>query len=323
MTLALTLGLAAALIAVLMPRLLLRPLATTAPRSMVALWLGSIAAFFLLAVSAVVVAAWPRHAPGESLTDVWIRCLSSAQHTMRPWVTEIIISVAVAVASYIAVRVAIVSSRHRRSRLQLLDYHHDIVTVLARTGQQDGPYPILWLDHPLPFAYSIAGNPGFVVATEGLKKCLTSSEAQAVLDHERAHLNGRHHRILAVCEVLACALPFVPLMTQAPTAIAALVELDADQTAATASGAAVLRSALSRVIEQQQSTITPRPSQGCATHRAHTTTDRRLRTLGAPLTPHPTALTYTAYAVMPAAIAATAAVATMAALSALFCTIVS
>ncbi|ETD33823.1 M56 family metallopeptidase [Williamsia sp. D3] len=321
MTLAITLGLAAALIAVLIPQLLLGPLATAGPRAMVALWLGSIAAFFLLAASAVVVAAWPRHAPGENLTDVWIRCLSSAQHTMRPWVSEIVISLAVTVAVCSAVRVAVISSRHRRSRLQVLDYHHDIVTVLARPGHQEGPYPVLWLDHPLPFAYSIAGNPGFVVATEGLKSCLTSSEAQAVLDHERAHLNGRHHRILALCEVLASALPFVPLMTHAPTAIAALVELDADQTAATATSPAVLRSALSRVIEQQ-STASLSPGQGC-TARTQTTTDRRLRTLAGPLASHPTALAYTAYAVMPAAISALTAVTTMAALSALFCTIAS
>ncbi|XGU21755.1 M48 family metalloprotease [Rhodococcus sp. 3Y1] len=65
-------------------------------------------------------------------------------------------------------------------------------------------------------AYSVAGKPGFVVATQGLSSALSGGERDAVLAHERAHLSGGHHRIVGACEVLAAVLPRVPLFAAAP-----------------------------------------------------------------------------------------------------------
>ena len=103
---------------------------------------------------------------------------------------------------------------------------------------------VLWLDHPMPMAYSVAGRPGFVVATKGLSDCLTASEREAVIAHERAHLRGHHHRIINVCEVFAKALPVIPLFKAAPAAVRRLVELAADDRAAQATSPDAVRSAL-------------------------------------------------------------------------------
>jgi beta-lactamase regulating signal transducer with metallopeptidase domain len=68
-----------------------------------------------------------------------------------------------------------------------------------------------------------------------------------VLEHERAHVRGRHHLVLAISEMTAWAAPFVPLLRQAPAALADLVELAADATAARVCGARVVHDALTKV----------------------------------------------------------------------------
>jgi Zn-dependent protease with chaperone function len=324
-TLAATLALAAVLIGVVMPRVLaMQPLAVP-PRLMMVGWLASIATFFFLALSAGVVVAWPDHAPAESLTDIWIRCLSSAQHTMAPWVSEIAVGGVAVVAVFFLGRFTAVGRRQRRSRTKIRGYHDDVLTVLARTRQDPGSrYRELWLDHPLPFAYSVAGSPGLVVATEGLYTCLTPTEAAAVLEHERAHLHGRHHRIVALSALLARTLPIVPLLARAPGALAMLVELDADRAAARTTSRAAVRSALCRVLQQQATNPTMHGvGYHAAAHDIQTTNDRRLHVLAAETSPSPRPLTYAAAAVLPIAGAALAATISMAAASAAYCALIA
>lgn len=81
----------------------------------------------------------------------------------------------------------------------------------------------------------------------GLADQLTPAEVAAVLEHERAHVRGRHHLLLAAAETVAGALPFLPLAREAPTALRDLVELAADATAARHCGARVLHDALTKV----------------------------------------------------------------------------
>lgn len=325
MTLAVTLALAAALVGVIMPRVLALHPPAAPPRLMLVGWLASIAAFIFLALSAVVVVAWPDHAPAEGITDIWIRCLSSAQHTMAPWVSEIALGAAVLVAAFFLGRFTAVGRRQHRSRTKVRGYHDNVLTVVARTRHEPGSrYPVLWLDHPLPFAYSIAGSPGLVIATEGLNTCLTPAEAAAVLEHERAHLHGRHHRILALCAILARTLPMVPLITRAPAAISMLVELDADRAAARRTSPADVRSALCRVLAEQGDSPAVHAVGYAPTARdIEATNDRRLQVLSAVTAPSPRHLTYAAAALLPLTAAAVSAVIAMATLSAVYCIFVT
>ena len=56
-------------------------------------------------------------------------------------------------------------------------------------------------------------------------------QLDAVLAHERAHLTGRHHRLLALARIGRGVLPFLPLMRDAEEQVARLVELHADDAA--------------------------------------------------------------------------------------------
>jgi hypothetical protein len=66
----------------------------------------------------------------------------------------------------------------------------------------------------------------------------------AVLSHERAHLEGRHHLLVSLTDALRTALPFVPLFAQGPRTVRELVELAADVTAVRHCGVSAVRTAL-------------------------------------------------------------------------------
>nr|WP_248782549.1 M48 family metalloprotease [Lentzea albidocapillata] len=92
--------------------------------------------------------------------------------------------------------------------------------MLRLAGRREpGAHPTVWLDHDRPLAFSLPGKPGLVVATEGLRRHLTPEEVDAVLDHERAHLNGRHHLLVAAADAVAAALPILPLFKRAASSI--------------------------------------------------------------------------------------------------------
>lgn len=102
---------------------------------------------------------------------------------------------------------------------------------------------VIWLREPAPVAYSFGGRRGAIVATAGVRR-LARRERDAVLAHERAHLRGRHHLLVLGADVLATALPFVPLCRRAPGAVRVLVELAADASAARRHGPEPVRAAL-------------------------------------------------------------------------------
>ncbi len=245
MIVALTLLVAAGIMAVAMPALLAPLSRRVSPVLALTAWIGSIAGVFFLVGSAVTVLLWPGHAPAEGLLELAIRCLGSLQHAAQPWIGEAVAGASAVLAVSAMARVMRSAHRQLRARSKVRDYHRDVIAVVARTDA--GPEPIMWLDHPMPLAYSIDGRPGYVVATEGLLAHLGAEEQRAVLAHERAHLRGHHHRIVNSCEILATAFPFVPLFTAAPPTVRVLVEVAADRVAAKLTSAETVRSALSTV----------------------------------------------------------------------------
>ncbi|NUT96264.1 MAG: M56 family metallopeptidase, partial [Saccharothrix sp.] len=143
------------------------------------------------------------------------------------------------------VRLAVVSGRAARRRARVRREHLATLRVAAR--KEPGSPSTLWLDHDEPLAFCLAGTPGVVVATEGLHRHLTGDQVTAVLVHERAHLAGRHHPLIAVSEAISTVLPFLPLFRHGPGAVKALVELAADEAAVRACGVDAVRAALLRV----------------------------------------------------------------------------
>jgi Zn-dependent protease with chaperone function len=118
----------------------------------------------------------------------------------------------------------------------------------AQTARLAGrPEPALGavlLEHPEPAAYCVAGRDPTVILTTGAVAALNPAQLGAVLAHERAHLAGRHHRLLAMARIGRQVLPFVPLMRDADLQVARLVELHADDAATRASDPRSLATAL-------------------------------------------------------------------------------
>ena len=132
------------------------------------------------------------------------------------------------------------------------------VTHLRRTGQQalrhaqtarlvGRPEPALGavlVEHSQPAAYCVAGRHPTVILTTGAVQALDPGQLDAVLAHERAHLSGHHHRLLALARIGRQVLPFLPLMRDAEEHVARLVELHADDAATRARDPRSLATAL-------------------------------------------------------------------------------
>jgi Zn-dependent protease with chaperone function len=100
------------------------------------------------------------------------------------------------------------------------------------------------LDSPGAAAYCIAGRKPAVVVTRGAVDLLSAQQLDAVLAHERAHLEARHHRRSSAALAVARTLPFVPLLRATPGLVARLLEMEADALAADRHEPRVLASAL-------------------------------------------------------------------------------
>lgn len=205
-------------------------------------WLVSIAGVLLATGAGVLLLLLPDHGPSASLLALIDRCWSAIQHGSPPRVEEGAGMVGVALLVAFAARLVVVSVRGFRRRARKRQENLEVLRLVGRSVS--GPSDILWLAHDRPLAFSMAGSPGIVVATEGLARHLDHHAVAAVLAHERAHLAGRHHLLVAAADAVHATLPFVPLFRQAPRAIRDLVELAADVAAVRDCGAPAVRTAL-------------------------------------------------------------------------------
>jgi Zn-dependent protease with chaperone function len=118
-----------------------------------------------------------------------------------------------------------VTLRTLRSRRR----HRDLLDLLAT------PWPAVpgarVLDHPVPVAYCLPGLRSRLVLSAGVLDVLEPSAVAAVLAHERAHLRERHDLVVLPFVAWGATAPFVRGMVCAQLAVAALVEMRADDVA--------------------------------------------------------------------------------------------
>lgn len=246
MVVALALLAGSALVAFLVP-MGLRRLADTPvdPQALIVAWVLSAIGALGTATAGITVLLVPGHGVPGPLVAVVHGCWLALRHGSPP-AAELLVGVAgwVLVAA-LAVRLAVIGRQEHRRRGIARRERLATLRIVGRT--EPGAPATLWLEHDRPLAFSLPGRPGFVVATDGLARELTPDQLGAVLEHERAHLRGRHHVLLAGVDALRAALPFLPLFRQASAALRDLVELAADAAAVRRHGARALRSALLRV----------------------------------------------------------------------------
>lgn len=103
------------------------------------------------------------------------------------------------------------------------------------------------IEHSCPVAYCVAGHGGRVVLTTQALKVLPEDELAAVLEHEKAHLSGRHYALTLLTSSLARAFPRVPLFCAAKESVSRLVEMAADDAALRRGQGDALARALARL----------------------------------------------------------------------------
>lgn len=140
-------------------------------------------------------------------------------------------------AVLVAVRLAATLRRIHRNT-----HEHARMARLAGRHSPDLDAVVLEVDHPA--AYSVAGKPHTVVVSRGVLTALEDHHLDAVLSHERAHLDGRHHLLLTLTRGLATVLPRIDLFTVGASEVARLLEMLADDAAAAIHGRATVLQAL-------------------------------------------------------------------------------
>jgi Zn-dependent protease with chaperone function len=149
------------------------------------------------------------------------------------------------IASAAALALAVLAWRYGRSVQRAQQRTRAHAEAARITGRRlPGAGAAVVLDTAQPAAYCVPGRPGAIVLTSGALAVLDPGQLTAVLAHERAHLAGRHHLLIALTRGLAASFPGVPLFTRGPAAVARLAEMSADDAAARHSGRPALVTAL-------------------------------------------------------------------------------
>jgi Peptidase family M48 len=144
-------------------------------------------------------------------------------------------------AGAVAARTALTATTHLRAAGRQALRHAQTARLV---GHPEPALGAVLVEHSQPAAYCVAGRQPTVILTTAAVQALDPGQLDAVLAHERAHLAGRHHRLLALARIGREVLPFLPLMRDAEQQVARLVELQADDAATRARDPRLLATAL-------------------------------------------------------------------------------
>jgi Zn-dependent protease with chaperone function len=129
------------------------------------------------------------------------------------------------------------------------------------------------LEQPTPIAYCVPGRSRAIVVTRGAVDALSGAELDAVLEHERAHLDRRHHWVLTPLRALAHAFRGIPVLARASREVGRLLEMCADDAAARRHG----RTAVAGALRSLSSAPTPRETFAAASESAEERISRLCR----------------------------------------------
>lgn len=245
MTVAICLLLSSFVVVVFAPGLLERLTRTgAAPRLGVAAWLlamGSVATSWIAAVAAVAIdllRTWSRPA------ELFDACVTALRGVVSGASGVLLQIAAVSLAGLATAALASLGWRWGRSLLRARSHTHRHARAVRMIGRRIPGVDAVVLDVPERMAYCAAGRPHTIVITRGALDTLDDDQLAAVLTHERAHLAGRHHLLLAATRGLGAVLPRVALFGTGAAEVAALLEMCADDTASRRHGAGAVLAAL-------------------------------------------------------------------------------
>jgi Zn-dependent protease with chaperone function len=289
-TVALVLAAYGVVIGLVAPRLLVRAgWVRASPRLGVLAWQASVLAVLastvLLALAAFVPVDRVTFDLGHLLHVCAAKLTSVATVDAGVWAR----AVAFGVAGLTLSRLAWCLLRQAGSLRAARRRHRAFLALLA-ARQDDGAEIV---ESTVPLAYCVPGGAGRIVLTRGAVDRLTVEGRAAVLEHERAHLRGRHDLVLFGADVAAAAFRPIRFFQQAREELSVLVEMLADDAAARRVGARPLALALVDL----GTAPAPAGSIG-ATETATLARVRRLRSGGrGPTTPRSTCIVVAAVVV--------------------------
>lgn len=183
------------------------------------------------------------------------------------------------VATPAAVGIALVGSfvfhlvRARRARTR-----HRVAVDLV--GRHSTRLCATVLPYDAPAAYCLPGRHPRVVISDAAVQRLTPAQLDAVLEHEQAHISGRHHLVLAAAEAFHSVFRWLPLARHAREQTVLLLEMIADDRALRRHPQEVLATAMYEM-------AAARTPKGAFAASGHTVLIRLQRVLGPRKAPHP------------------------------------
>ncbi len=219
--------------------------------------------------------AMPGTALSSGLSDLLGACILRLRAAYATPGGAAVAGAGLTLSAAIAARVAWASITVVRTRRAERRRQRNLVAML---GRQTAELEAVVLDEPRPAAYCLAGRDKAVILTTGTISLLTEPQLAAVLAHERAHLGARHHRLLAAAALAGCALPELSLMRDLPQRVRCLLEMHADDMAASTHDPEVLATALVAVATARSWTA-PTRAPSAALAAADSDTAVRIRRL--------------------------------------------
>ncbi|MFJ3658740.1 M56 family metallopeptidase [Streptomyces nigra] len=163
--------------------------------------------------------------------------------------------------------------RARRARTE----HREALDLV---GRRSARLSATVLPYDIPTAYCLPGRHPRIVISDAAVRELTPEQLGAVLEHEQAHISGRHHLALAAVEAFHSVFRWLPLARLAREQTALLLEMIADDRALRGHS----REALATAMYEMAAARAPK---GGLAAGGHTVLIRLKRVLGPREAPHP------------------------------------
>lgn len=141
--------------------------------------------------------------------------------SVRAWAALSAAALAPAALAAALVR-ELLAARRRRAR------HGE---VLRLVGSRRPDLRATVLRHDTPAVYCLPGRAPQIVVSTGALAVLTEQQLAAVLEHERAHIAGRHHLLVAAAAAFGKTFRGLPLAGLVRTEVPLLLEMAADDRA--------------------------------------------------------------------------------------------
>ncbi|MGW6503375.1 M56 family metallopeptidase [Nonomuraea angiospora] len=213
-----------------------------APRAAITVWLAAAGSVVMSAMLAGIELAFPTHAFGDELAAFVTACADALSgHPSTPTPRPLVVLAGLTATGGTAARLAYCTMsvliggwRGRRA-------HRSALLLVGRRHRELGA---LVVEHDEPAAYCVPGRESLIVITRGALNGLHPSQVRAMIAHERAHLDGHHHLVLAAAQAIARMVPRLPLFARLRQEIPRLVEILADDAAAREHGRDTVATAL-------------------------------------------------------------------------------